>query len=688
MRLSDALTVIKGIGPKRAEPFKKVGITTIEELLTYFPRSYEQFEAPKPITEVTEGQAVISGTVVKDATVRRAGRIQLTETQIRDESGTLKGVWFNSPFLKNVLRAGDRRIFRGRVSVNRFGKTMEHPQFFAPQEYAALLGKLRPIYALTTGLTSQMVTGAIEAALRELPVLTEHLPAWIRKEYRLAEYNYALQTIHFPTDWQEVTFARHRLVFDEFFFFILAVRYLKDTNETQENGCRIQPAPQVEQFLASLPWPLTGAQMRCYEEIMKDLTGPTLMNRLVQGDVGSGKTMIAILALMQMAYNGWQGVMMAPTEVLAKQHSETFAKFFAQAEIPLRVELLTGSMTAKEKRLAYERIAAHEVDIVIGTHAVIQDKVHFARLGLVITDEQHRFGVRQRETLIAKGEESAQVPPHVLVMSATPIPRTLAIILYGDLDISVIDEKPANRLPIKNCVIGKERRPKAYQFITEQVREGRQAYVICPMVEDSELMDGENVKEYSRKLAKELPPEITIGVLHGRMKPAEKNQVMEDFAAGRIQVLVSTTVVEVGVDVPNATVMMIENAERFGLAQLHQLRGRIGRGKHQSYCMFINGSDASKVKRLEILNRSNDGFQIASEDLKLRGPGDIFGLRQSGLLDFTLGDIYTDAGILKEASQAADRILEEDYLLEKEEHRSLKKMLDRYLDRRMEKLSL
>ena len=421
---------------------------------------------------------------------------------------------------------------------------------------------------------------------------------------------------------------------------------------------------------------------------MKDLTGPTLMNRLVQGDVGSGKTMIAILALMQMAYNGWQGVMMAPTEVLAKQHSETFAKFFDQAGIPLRVELLTGSMTAKEKRLAYERIAAHEVDIVIGTHAVIQDKVHFAKLGLVITDEQHRFGVRQRETLITKGEESAQVPPHVLVMSATPIPRTLAIILYGDLDISVIDEKPANRLPIKNCVIGKERRPKAYQFITEQIREGRQAYVICPMVEDSELMEGENVKDYSRKLAQELPPEITIGVLHGRMKPAEKNQVMEDFAAGRIQVLVSTTVVEVGVDVPNATVMLIENAERFGLAQLHQLRGRIGRGQHQSYCMFMNGSDASKVKRLEILNRSNDGFQIASEDLKLRGPGDIFGLRQSGLLDFALGDIYTDAGILKEASQAADRILEEDYLLEKEEHRALKKKLDQYLDKRLEKLSL
>ena len=688
MRLSDELTAIKGIGPKRAEPFRRVGITTIEELLAYYPRVYDLFEAPVPIASIQEGRAVICGTVVKDPTVRRAGRVQLTEVLVRDETGTMKAVWFNSPYLKNMVRAGDRRIFRGKVSVGRFGVTMEHPQCYGPEDYARLLGKLRPVYGLTTGLTSQMVTGAIETVLREIPMLQEHLPEWIRREYHLAEYNYALQTIHFPTDQQEVIFARHRLVFDEFFLFILAVRYLKDTNETQANGCRIQAAPQVEEFLETLPFALTGAQRRCYDEIMRDLTGPTLMNRLVQGDVGSGKTMIAILALMQMAYNGWQGVMMAPTEVLAKQHSETFAKFFAQAGIPLRVELLTGSMTTKEKRLAYERIAAHEVDIVVGTHAVIQDKVHFAKLGLVITDEQHRFGVRQRETLIAKGEESAQVPPHVLVMSATPIPRTLAIILYGDLDISVIDEKPANRLPIKNCVIGKERRPKAYQFITEQVQQGRQAYVICPMVEDSELMEGENVKDYAKKLAKELPPAITIGVLHGRMKPAEKNQVMEDFAAGRIQVLVSTTVVEVGVDVPNATVMLIENAERFGLAQLHQLRGRIGRGEHQSYCMFLNGSDASKVKRLEILNRSNDGFQIASEDLKLRGPGDIFGLRQSGLLDFALGDIYTDAGILKEASQAADRILEEDYQLERGEHQALKKKLDRYLDQRLEKLSL
>ena len=349
---------------------------------------------------------------------------------------------------------------------------------------------------------------------------------------------------------------------------------------------------------------------------------------------------------------------------------------------------MTGSMTAKEKRLACERIAAGEADLVIGTHAVIQDKVRFARLGLVVTDEQHRFGVRQRETLIAKGEESAKTPPHVLVMSATPIPRTLAIILYGDLDISVIDEKPANRLPIKNCVIGTERRRKAYTFIADQVKEGRQAYVICPMVEDSGRIEGENVRDYAEKLAGELPPSVTIGTLHGRMKPAEKNRVMEEFAAGQIQVLVSTTVVEVGLDVPNATVMLVENAERFGLAQLHQLRGRIGRGPHQSYCIFMNGSDASKVKRLEILNHTNDGFQIASEDLKLRGPGDLFGLRQSGLMDFVLGDIYTDAGILKEASQAAERILSEDYRLEKEENRPLRQKLARYREQKLERLSL
>lgn len=689
MRLSDDLTAIKGIGEKTAQVYQKAGIGTVEELLHYYPRGYEECPAPASIASLCEsGTVVVCGTLASDARVRRAGRMQIVDAVIRDESGSLKVTWFNMLYLKNALKAGKRYIFKGKLTLNRFGMTLEQPIIYTPENYVPMIGKMQPVYSLTAGLTGRMISTAVKEALNNMPMLHEYLPEFLRSRYQLAEYNYALRTIHFPPDKTELTFARHRLVFDEFFLFILAVRYLKDTNEVQPNGCRIESAPQVEEFLGTLPFTLTGAQKRCYEEIVADLTGPKLMNRLVQGDVGSGKTMVALLSLMQMACSGWQGVLMAPTEVLARQHYETFTRMFQNGGVPFRVELLTGSMTAKEKRLAYERIAAHEADIIIGTHAVIQDKVRFAKLGLVITDEQHRFGVRQRETLIAKGEESAESPPHVLVMSATPIPRTLAIILYGDLDISVIDEKPANRLPIKNCVIGAERRKKAYEFIIRQVQEGHQAYVICPMVEESGMMEGENVLDYARKLEQELPPAFTVGTLHGRMKPAEKNRIMEDFSSGKIQVLVSTTVVEVGVDVPNATVMMVENAERFGLAQLHQLRGRIGRGAHQSYCIFINGSDASKVKRLEILNRTNDGFEIASEDLKLRGPGDIFGLRQSGLMDFALGDIYTDAGILKEASQAADWVLGEDYGLAKEENGSLKRKLERYMDAKLEKLSL
>lgn len=689
MRPGDSITKIKGIGEKSAKVFGRAGIATVEELLQYYPRGYEECQAPVLIASLKEsGTVVVCGTLKEEARVRRVGRLQIVDAVICDESGSLKVTWFNMLYLRNALKAGRRYFFKGRLAVNRFGFTLEQPILYAPETYVPQIGTMQPIYSLTAGLTGKMISKAVREALNDLPELPEYLPKSLRKEIRLAEYNYALRTIHFPPDKTELAFARRRLVFDEFFLFILTIRYLRDTNERQENGCRIRPAAQAERFIESLPFRMTKAQKRAYEEILSDLCGPKVMNRLVQGDVGSGKTIVALLALLQMAYNGWQGALMAPTEVLARQHYETVGRFLEAGGVSFRTELLTGSMTAKEKRLACERIAAGEADLVIGTHAVIQDKVRFARLGLVVTDEQHRFGVRQRETLIAKGEESAKTPPHVLVMSATPIPRTLAIILYGDLDISVIDEKPANRLPIKNCVIGTERRRKAYTFIADQVKEGRQAYVICPMVEDSGRIEGENVRDYAEKLAGELPPSVTIGTLHGRMKPAEKNRVMEEFAAGQIQVLVSTTVVEVGVDVPNATVMLVENAERFGLAQLHQLRGRIGRGPHQSYCIFMNGSDASKVKRLEILNHTNDGFQIASEDLKLRGPGDLFGLRQSGLMDFVLGDIYTDAGILKEASQAAERILSEDYRLEKEENRPLRQKLARYREQKLERLSL
>ena len=437
---------------------------------------------------------------------------------------------------------------------------------------------------------------------------------------------------------------------------MLALRRTRERNERAENGFVIKRRSEIDRFLANLPYELTGAQKRVWEQIQEEMCGKLVMSRLIQGDVGSGKTIVALLALLLAALNGYQGAMMVPTEVLAKQHYESIIEMLEKYQIPVKTELLTGSMTAKEKREAYQRIAAGEVQIVLGTHALIQEKVEYQNLALVVTDEQHRFGVRQREALAGKGQI-----PHILVMSATPIPRTLAIILYGDLDISVIDELPANRLPIKNCVVETGYRKTAYAFMKKQVGEGRQCYVICPMVEESEQLEVENVLDYAAMLQEEMGKGIVVSCLHGRMRQAEKDDIMERFGRCEIQILVSTTVIEVGIDVPNATVMMIENAERFGLAQLHQLRGRVGRGKHQSYCIFMSGSKAKETReRLNILNESNDGFKIASEDLRLRGPGDLFGIRQSGMMDFKLGDVFQDAKVLQMANEAADLLLNDE----------------------------
>lgn len=484
---------------------------------------------------------------------------------------------------------------------------------------------------------------------------------------------------------QELLTARKRLVFDEFLLFVLAIQLLKEKTEEAPNTFPMKPVWTTEEIIEGLPYDLTGAQKNVWHEIERDLSGHKLMSRLVQGDVGSGKTVIAFLAMVLSAENGFQSALMVPTEVLANQHYEGFLRLMEEQNIAsCHPVLLTGSTTARQKREIYQKIADGEVNVIIGTHALIQEKVEYKNLGLVITDEQHRFGVRQREALTTRGN-----PPHVLVMSATPIPRTLAIILYGDLDISIIDELPAKRLPIKNCVVGTSYRPKAYSFIEKQVQMGRQAYVICPMVEESEGLEAENVTDYARKLQEVLPGEIKVEILHGKMKPKEKNRIMEAFASGEIQVLVSTTVVEVGVNVPNATVMMVENAERFGLAQLHQLRGRVGRGEHQSYCIFIQGNNEENTsKRLKILNESNDGFYIAGEDLKLRGPGDLFGIRQSGLMEFKIGDIYNDAGILKNANEAAGEILALDLDLILPQHKALKEHLKGYMSEELENLGI
>ncbi|MGN0404775.1 MAG: ATP-dependent DNA helicase RecG, partial [Bariatricus sp.] len=601
--------------------------------------------------------------------------MQVTTAYVKDLTGTLKVIWFRMPFLKNTLKSGGAIIVRGRVIDKKGQLVMEHPEIFSPPEsYEAKQDTLQPIYPLTAGITSHAVAKAVRQALDYLDLSRDFLPNDVRMRYHLAEYNYALHGIHFPLDKQEFYHARQRLVFEEFLTFILALRQTREKSERAVNGFAIEKKSETDAFLEALPYELTGAQEKVWDQIEKEMTGPYVMSRLIQGDVGSGKTIIAVLALMLAGLNGMQGAMMAPTEVLAKQHYESVTELFETYHIPLKAELLTGSMTAKEKRLAYERIANGEVQIILGTHALIQEKVVYQNLALVVTDEQHRFGVRQREALAGKGKI-----PHILVMSATPIPRTLAIILYGDLDISVIDELPANRLPIKNCVVDTSYRQTAYQFMKKQVASGRQCYVICPMVEESEAMEAENVMDYADMLQEEMGNGICVEALHGKMKQAMKDSIMERFSRNEIQILVSTTVIEVGINVPNATVMMVENAERFGLAQLHQLRGRVGRGAHQSYCIFMSGSKTKETKkRLEILNKSNDGFYIANEDLKLRGPGDLFGIRQSGLMDFRIGDVFQDADVMKMANDAANMILDEDPAMEMEKHRTLKEHLEEY----------
>ena len=669
--MSDAIPVnrIKGVGEKTAALFGKINVFTVEDLIGHYPRDYETYDAPVSIREASPGSVqAIYGQITAIPNVKKVRNLSILNAILKDGSNdSIQLTFFNMPFLKKVLKPGGFYLFRGLVQQRGTHKIMEQPRMFTWDEYKQKSGRLLPRYALTKGLTNQTVQKSVAQALEYYPPEKEYLPQMILQKYPMLSHREAVYALHFPENREELLAARNRMVFEEFFSFLLVLRKNKELAAKTENHFPMYETADTVRFLEQLPFPLTKAQKKVWGELREDMGNPYAMNRLIQGDVGSGKTILAVLALLMCAANGYQGAMMAPTEVLAVQHFETISGYVKKYGIAFRPVLLTGSMTAKEKREAYAKIASGEANLIIGTHALIQEKVEYSSLALVVTDEQHRFGVRQRETLAAKGCE-----PHVLVMSATPIPRTLAIILYGDLKVSVIDELPANRLPIKNCVVGTSYRPKAYEFITKEVAAGRQAYVICPMVEEGESEDLENVVDYTEKLRAALPPSVQVAYLHGKMRPADKNRIMEEFADKKIDVLVSTTVIEVGINVPNATVMMVENAERFGLAQLHQLRGRVGRGEFQSYCIFISTSEAKEtMERLQILNHSNDGFHIASEDLKLRGPGDIFGIRQSGEFAFALGDIYTDANILKEASDAVEQLLISDPDLTDDDSRAL-----------------
>jgi len=651
MQISDRIDSVKGIGEKTRALFEKLNVNTVGQLLTYYPRDYETFSGPVPVASLQEGSVgVVEVSVSRISETRAGGRMHIITCVAADPSGSITLTWFNQPYLKKQLSMGYRYIFRGKITRKGNQLRMEQPKFYKREEYARLQNVLQPVYPLTKGLTNNMVSKSMKQALSLAGELPEYVPAQIRREYGVLKRKNTLEEIHFPKSRETMLEARKSLVFEEFFLFSVYLRELAGSKETKNSEYVFCNVPECDALIESLPYELTGDQKKVWEEIKADVAGGGVMARLVQGDVGSGKTILAMLALLLTVKNGCQGCLMVPTEVLAKQHFDSAKKLLEPFGV--RVTLLVGSMTAKEKREAYSKMQAQETDVVIGTHALIQEKAEYARLGLVITDEQHRFGVKQREKLAGKGFE-----PHILVMSATPIPRTLAMMLYGDMDISVIKELPAERLPIKNCVVGTGYRETAYKFMEKQIAEGHQVYIICAMVEESETSDLENVTDYTERIKERFGSSVCVEALHGKMKAEEKNTIMERFASGEIQILVSTTVVEVGVNVPNATVMMIENAERFGLAQLHQLRGRVGRGSAQSYCIIMSGNaDEATMERLGILNKSNDGFFIASEDLRLRGPGDLFGIRQSGDMTFKIGDIYQDADCLKEANEAANRL--------------------------------
>ena len=670
MEKNQDIRFLKGIGDKTALTYHKVGIYTYGDLMYYYPRDYIKYGIPVDVSDDLEGRFVfINVRVASRPLLKRAGRMAVVTCRVSSKDNTINAVWFHMPYMTKSLKPGEAYVFAGTLKRKGSFLSMDQPLVFTLSAYEKIKDTLQPIYPLTKGLTNNSLRKAIKQVL---DINNDTKLLYGRPE------NEVLRAIHFPQDTESLKKAREALVFEEFLLFILRLKMLKEENGRAENDFDIKRRDEVKKIIDSLPYKLTDAQLRVYKQVEDDLLRNRSMSRLIQGDVGCGKTIVSFLACLTVALNGYQAVVMAPTEILASQHFDSFEGLIKDSGLDISVCLLTGSMSTSAKKEAYKRIGSGEAGIIIGTHALFQEKVTYKDLALVVTDEQHRFGVRQRESLVGKGRESV---PHVLVMSATPIPRTLAIMLYGDLDISVIDEVPARRLPIKNCVVGTGYRKKAYEFIEGEVRKGHQAYVICPAVEESEGMDIKDVVSYTEEVRANLPDDIKVEYLHGRMKGSKKEEIMKEYLKGGIDVLVSTTVIEVGVNVPNSTVMMIENSERFGLAQLHQLRGRIGRGDAQSFCIFIDCSENEKSKaRLDILNKSNDGFYIANEDLKLRGPGDLFGIRQSGDLQFRLADIYSDSDVLLKASARADEILKKDPLLEDPENIYIKKRLAELAD--------
>ena len=642
MKLEDSITTIKGIGDKTAECFARLGIYTVNDLLNTYPRDYLFYNEPVSIGSATVGERLAVCAIISSyVETKKVKNLQLTTLTIKDSTGTMRIVWYNSPFLRKVLHKGETYVFVGTVKIKNGMRTMDMPEYYKPDKYRDIMQELQPVYPLTHGLSNKAFQKAVTATREMIYDIRDYLPEDLCRKYCLMNLSEAYENIHYPMNADLLKNAIRRHAFDEFYRFLSEMGRLREENIKQENQHVVIKGKQVDEFVNDLPYKLTKGQLKAIDDILVDMGSENVMNRLIQGDVGSGKTVVAEIALYACSLQGFQGALMVPTEILAKQHVAELSERMKKYNI--RVCGLFGSTPLKEKRRIYNELKDGDIDIIVGTHALIENKVEFKNLGLVVTDEQHRFGVNQRRQLANKGSF-----PHVLVMSATPIPRTLAIIMYADLDISIISELPKGRKAIKNCVVGTNYRNTAYKFIHDQVLSGSQAYVICPMVNESETMDLTNVTEYTDTLKAALGQEIKVEMLHGQMKAEQKNEIMNDFMDGKIQVLVSTTVIEVGINNPNATVMMVENAERFGLAQLHQLRGRVGRGIKQSYCIFIDCKESRESReRLSVLENSNDGFYIAGEDLRLRGPGDFFGIRQSGEILFRLADIYNHADMLK-----------------------------------------
>ena len=669
LKPADSLRILPGVGPARAKSLEKLGLSTVRDLLEYYPRSYEDRRRMSTVADAPPDMPVCLTLMVAEpprlSRIRKG--LELVKVRLVDDTGSLTATFFNQSYIKDALRTGETYVCFGKVEGPPGRRQMTNP-VCERADRVRFTGRILPVYSLTHGISNNLLAGLALRCVEDCAGQAEEtLPHDLRQAHALATAEYACRNIHFPADEAALEVARRRLIFEELFFLTCGMALLRHRRD-REAGTAFRIPPDGA-FLALLPFELTGAQRRVMAEMAADLSGGAPMNRLIQGDVGSGKTMLAAYGAWAAAKNGCQCALMAPTELLAEQHFRSLAPLLGKAG--LRVGLLTGAVKGKARKELYAALESGDLDLVIGTHALISEGVSFANLGLVITDEQHRFGVAQRAALAAKAKTS----PHVLVLSATPIPRTLSLVIYGDLDVSVVDELPPGRSPVETYVVGEDKRQRMYNFVRKLVGEGRQAYMVCPAVEEGEESDPDGMKAavaYAHTLQTQVFPDLRVGLVHGKMKSREKDAVMTAFAQGELDVLVSTTVIEVGVDVPNAALMVVENADRFGLSQLHQLRGRVGRGKHQSYCVLVTSTrNLDSRERLRVLSKTTDGFKIAEEDLRLRGPGDFFGSRQHGLPQLGIADLAADMRVLKEAQGAAEELLGSDPQLSRPEHAPL-----------------